>query len=318
MSIIKGAYNYMDGNNLNHLKRIFLKEEKIIILSITKRCNLCCVYCRKDSNSWYDRLSKNSDILDFPKTKWDELIKVCRKNNVADILLTGGEPFEYPLIKEFCLFLKSNNIGFSIHTNGVSSKAEDVLDFLLENNIKPNLYISTELFPEHQSLLRNSPLPYKIIEKAVLGGLLVELKVILNSLLLEKKKEVLPVIKSWIDKGITSIKFQPIVPVTDNAVISKLALNKNFIPFVEMLMDAQANNEIIKKIFRNTMSSHQALINCLNGFTPKGECFYRCEAFNKIIFITPDFNFLNCKSLWGKDENVSCEKLFDLVCCGYL
>lgn len=308
----------MNNNDLNHLKRIFLKEEKIIILSVTKRCNLCCVYCRKDANSWYDNLSKNSDSLDLPKSKWDELVEVCRKNNIADILLTGGEPFEYPLIKEFCLFLKDNNIKFSIHTNGVSPKAEDVLDFLLENKINPNIYISTEVFPEHQKLLRNSPLAYKIIEKAVSGGLLVELKVVLNSLLLEKEKEILPALKSWVDKGITSIKFQPIVPVTDNAMINKLALDKNFIPLVEMLMNAQLNDETLKKVFRNTMQSHQALINYLSGFTPQGECFYKCEAFNKIIFITPDFNFLNCKSLWNKDENVSCDKLFDLVCCGFL
>ena len=308
----------MSANNLNHLKRIFSNEEKIIILSITKRCNLCCIYCRQSSNSWYDKLSKNSNVLDLPKSRWDKIIEVCRENKVADILLTGGEPFEYPNIKDFCLFLRENNIAFSIHTNGTSQKAKDVLDFLLRNRIKPNLYISTELFQEHQISLRKSILPYAIIEQAVSGGLLVELKIVLHSLLLQKENEILPMIKNWASTGVTSIKFQPIVPVTNNTVINNLTLDEKFIPVIEMLMNAQLNDGIIKKILRNTMMSYQALINYLNGFVPSGKHFYKCEAFNKIIFITPDFNFLNCKSLWNKDENSDCNKLFDFVCCGYL
>lgn len=300
---------------LNHIKREFISNRKLMILSLTKRCNLSCVYCRVTPDEWYDMLSKDSELIDFPEDRWEDLVEYYRKNNVAEILLTGGEPIEYPLIDKFLLFLKKNDIVFSIHTNGMSLKWSGILDFMFANNLKPNIHLSTELFKEHQAVLRGADLPLELIEKAISSGFLVELKVTLNALLLCKIKELTTVFEKWINTGIVSIRFQPIVPLGDN-FDNSLLLDEEFVPVVEFIRNYQNQEPLAKDVFRNSSFSYQALIDCLRGVHSK--CFAECNALDGIVFITPDFQFLNCKSLWNKDEKKSCDELFDLVCCGFL
>jgi molybdenum cofactor biosynthesis enzyme MoaA len=302
--------------NYNHLKRNFLKSQKLIILSLTKRCNLNCTYCRPDSKSWYDMLSKNSKCIDLDKDKWNSLAEFYRNNHIAEILLTGGEPIEYPDFEDFCLFLKTKNIKFSIHTNGTSLKWNSVIDFFKKHNVKPNIHLSVELFEDHQKILRGETIPYDFIKKIINDGFLVELKITLNGLLLEKIDLLLDKLKEWKNMGISSIRFQPLVP-TSNRIPSKVLLNKSFVPLITLLQEYSENKKL-SKIFRNSNLSYKATVDYLQGNPVNKEFANNCCAKDKIIFITPDCKFLNCKSLWRKDESKTCSELFDLVCCGFL
>ncbi|MGE5474191.1 MAG: radical SAM protein [Ignavibacteriales bacterium] len=302
--------------NYNHSKKSFLQSQKLIILSLTKRCNLNCIYCRPDSKNWYDMLSKNSEIVDLDKNKWESLAEFCKNNNIAEILLTGGEPVEYPYFKDLCLFLNSKDIKFSIHTNGTSLKWDSIIDFFKNYHIKPDIYLSLELFEDHQKILRGTTIPDNFIKKIIDDGFWVELKITLNGLLLEKSELLLDKLEEWADKGISSIRFQPLVPVSKN-IPSEVLLNDSFVPLMNLLQEYHKNKKM-SKIFRNSSLSYIATIDYLQGNSINKKCADICCAKDKIIFITPDYKFLNCKSLWQKDESKSCLELFDLVCCGFL
>lgn len=294
-----------------------LKLQKLIILSLTKRCNLHCVYCRVNPKNWYDKLSGGSEIIDLDKKQWDNLADFCKSNNIAEVLLTGGEPVEYPHFKELCLFLTSKDIKFSIHTNGVSTKWNSIIDFFISNSIKPDIYLSLELFDDLQESLRGTKIPYEFLDKIVNNGFWVELKITLTGVLLNKKDLLLDKLEEWADRGISSIRFQPVVPVSGETP-SEVLLDESFIQLVKLLENCQLNNKKVGSLFRHSSLSYLSIIDYLKGKSVNEKCAESCCAKEQIIFITPDYKFLNCKSLWGKDESKACAELFDLVCCGFL
>ncbi len=294
-----------------------LKSQKLIILSLTKRCNLHCIYCRTNPKNWYDKLSGSSEVIDLDKEQWDNLADFCKKNNIAEVLLTGGEPVEYPHFKELCLFLTSKGIKFSIHTNGVSLKWNGIIDLFNSYNIRPDIYLSLELFDDLQETLRGTKIPYDFLEKIIDCGFWVELKVTLTGLLLNKREVLLDKLEEWADKGISSIRFQPVVPVSEDTP-NEVLLDESFISLVKLLEECQLNNKMVGSLFRHSNLSYLSIIDYLQGNSVNEKCANSCCAKNQIIFITPDYKFLNCQSLWGKDESKTCVELFDLVCCGFL
>jgi len=294
-----------------------LKTQKLIILSLTQRCNLHCIYCRANTENWYDKLSGGSEILDLGEDQWDNLADFCKINNIAEVLLTGGEPVQYPHFEELCLFLNSKDIKFSIHTNGTSLKWNNIIDFFNNHHIKPDIYLSLELFDDLQKTLRGTVIPYDFVKKITYFGFWVELKVTLTGLLLEKRDLLINKLEEWADRGISSIRFQPMVPISED-IPSKVLLNESFVPLVTLLEDCQMNNKKVGGLLRHSSLSYLATIDYLQGNPVNEKCANGCCALEQIIFITPDYKFLNCKSLWEKDEAKSCSELFDLVCCGFL
>lgn len=294
-----------------------LKSQKLVILSLTKRCNLHCVYCRTNAHDWYDKLSGGSYIVDFDKKLWEDFAIFCQNNNIAEVLLSGGEPVEYPYFKEFCLFLKSKNIKFSIHTNGVSLKWDEILDFFNIHNMKPDIYISLELFDDLQESLRGAKIPYAFLDRIIDSGFWVELKITLTGLLLDKHNLLREKLEEWADRGISSIRFQPVVPVGRDTPKDVL-LDETFIPILNLLQDCQMNNKKVGPLFRHSPLSYLSIIEYLQGKCVTKRCADSCCAIDQIVFITTDYKFLNCKSLWEKDEAKPCTELFDLVCCGFL
>lgn len=294
-----------------------LKSQKLIILSLTKKCNLHCIYCRVNPENWYDKLSGGSEIIDLDKKQWDNLADFCKDNNIAEVLLTGGEPVEYPLFKELCLFLTSKNIKFSVHTNGSSFKWNSIIDFFNSYDIRPDIYLSLELFDDLQETLRGTKIPYDFLDKIIKNGFWVELKITLTGLLLNKRDLLVDKLEEWADRGISSIRFQPVVPVSKDTP-SNVLLDESFIPLVNLLKDCQMNNEKVGRLFRHSNLSYLSIIDYLSGNSVNKKCANSCCAKDQIIFITPDYKFMNCQSLWGKNESKTCEELFDLVCCGFL
>jgi hypothetical protein len=73
----------------------------------------------------------------------------------------------------------------------------------------------------------------------------------------------------------------------------------------------------LKQYIRNSQESFEMIIDILNGINPNPNLINRCQVNDKIVFITPDFEILNCRTLWGKPQHVPCDAVFDLVCCGF-
>jgi len=303
----------MKKETTKYLKREFIDDKKLIILSVTKRCNLCCIYCRTNGK-WYDSLGQGSNMIDLPKEKWPKLLDICK--NSAEVLITGGEPTEYPLLKDFLIFLSTNGIRFSIHTNGISKKWDDILTFLKTNNISPDIHLSVELFPKLQKDLRGCDLPLKFISNAKKLELLLELKINLHQQLSPYKNKLKDNLYSWLERGVDSIFFQPIAPVGENFPRG-LKINKSFIPFLEELKRIKLEDPVLKKIIRKSETGLDVII----SFIKKTDLYKigasKCNAYNQIIFIDSDLKIMNCKTLWNRKEDVPCSDLFDFICCGF-
>lgn len=298
------------------LKRKFLGNQKLIILSVTKRCNLYCRYCRT-KDVWYDALGQKSEIIDIPKIRWQKVLDICRNINTGEVLITGGEPVEYPLLKEFLQFLSENKIRFSLHTNGISKKWFDILNFFQNNNFHPDIHLSIELFEDLQKEMRgDSNLPLQFIADVKKSGLLLELKINLHQKLLPYKDQLKENLYSWAERGIDSIFFQPIVPVGKNFP-NGLEINKSFTPFLLELKKIKVEDPILSKVIRKSASGIDVIISFIEKTNLYKETAEKCDVCNQIIFINPDLKILNCKTLWERERNAPCSNFFDFICCGF-
>lgn len=299
-----------------YLKREFLEDQRLIILSITKRCNLCCRYCRV-SDVWYDTLGQKSEKVDISKSKWREILDIYRNTNASEILITGGEPVEYSLLKEFLYFLSENKVRFSFHTNGISKKWVDILDFFRNNNFHPDIHLSTELFNDLQKELRSgSDLPLQFIADVKKLGLLVELKINLHQKLLSYKDRLKENLYSWIERGVDSMFFQPIAPVGRNFPPG-LQIDKFFIPFLLELKKLKLEDPVLSRVIRKSAVRIDVIISLIEGTNLYKEVTEKCNVCSQIIFMDPSLKTLNCKTLWERKKNVPCSKFFDFICCGF-
>ena len=83
-----------------------------LYLYLTDRCNLRCAHC------WISprySLKKDAGIPILPLKKTIQEAKIIGLNTVK---LTGGEPLLYENIDKLLLFLKDEDLGISIETNG--------------------------------------------------------------------------------------------------------------------------------------------------------------------------------------------------------
>lgn len=288
-----------------------MKEKKLLILSITKRCNLNCLYCRTSHWEWYDVLSQNSTLLDLPKENWNKIKDIYDTNNVDKIVLTWGEPLEYPYISEFIDFLINNWIKFSIHTNWVSNKIGPIFNKIVENNI--NITVSIELFEEHQKIVRSwSEYPINFILKLIQNWINVKLKITLHQLMVYRKEEIEKRLNYFMSLWVKAIRVQPVWKTWNNFDKS-IMLNKSFITFLHKIIELKKMDKY-KDFIRNSLQSLESPIKILN----KEDISYianNCNVDKTTIFIDTDLNIKNCKTIWNRDLNNKCDTFFDFICC---
>ncbi|ENM5731873.1 radical SAM protein [Vibrio mimicus] len=296
-------------NKSEMLSRAFLAKKKLLIVSITNKCNLRCIYCRSaEKGDWYDKLSekKSDDNIIF-----DNVLHIIKSNDFSEIMLSGGEPFATKNITEFSENLLTTHKSISIHTNGVHPKAITRLLELYRKGIKPNLHISSELFPSHQINFRGCSLPIEFISIAKELELEMELKVVVNPLFLEYIDNIDLAIDFWIEKGIKQIRFQPLAPVGNTP--KNLHLTSDHVDIFYKLINLK-KQEKYKNVIRNSEESFLAAIKVLNS---KTKTIYKdCNMCEKINFITSSGCCVNCASMWGK-KSPECNQAFDLICCGF-
>lgn len=302
--------------NLDYLSQRNHLEKRLMILSINQKCNLKCSYCRGDMDDWYDRLALNSKNKELPRELWEDVIKICEKINVNEILLTGGEPLLYRQLEEFTLFLKKNSIKFQVHTNGLSQRGVNYLSFLSQANLNPILNVSSELTNGMQKEFRGGSLPVKFIAKAVAFGLQVDLKVVLHQQLLPLADELYEIIGWWKSIGISSLRFQPVAPI-DNLKMENLLLKEDFIPFLDRLSEIIKFDDSLKNFLRHSIESIEGIRSQIIQSDFRVGLANKCTIINKMVFFNTDLEYLNCKTLWSRLEKDKCEDIFDFLCCGF-
>lgn len=302
------SLEYLAQNN--HL------EKRLMILSVNQKCNLKCSYCRGDMDDWYDKLALNSKNADLPKESWDELIRICKQINVNEILLTGGEPLLYKYLHEFTLFLKHNKIRFQIHTNGLSKKGIDYLSFLKQEELYPILNISSELTNEMQGKIRGGLLPIKFISEAISLGFKTDIKIVLHQELLPLVNELSNILNWWKSIGTSSIRFQPVAPI-DKLKMENLLLTRESLPFLDRLIEIIKHDDNLKTFIRHSLESIEGIRSQIMQSDFRISLANKCNIINKMVFFNTDLEYLNCKTLWNRLEKDKCDKLFDLLCCGF-
>lgn len=302
--------------NLEHLAESNHLEKRFMILSVNQKCNLKCSYCRGDMDDWYDKLALNSKNTNLPKESWNELVKICKQINVDEILLTGGEPFLYKYLHEFTLFLHQNKFRFQIHTNGLSKKGLDYLSFLKQEKLYPIINVSSELTNEMQEKIRGGVLPLKFITKAVSLGFKTDIKVVLHQELLPLVANLSDILNWWKSTGASSIRFQPVAPI-DELKMENLLLTPKFLPFLDRLIEIIKHDDNLKIFIRHSVESIEGIRSQIMQSDFRISLANRCNIINKMVFFNTDLEYLNCKTLWNRLEEDKCDKIFDLLCCGF-
>jgi molybdenum cofactor biosynthesis enzyme MoaA len=307
------ALPVVDQRSAEYVRREFLGARRLVILSLLQACDLHCVYCR-GSEDWYDRLAQLTQHKIFPRESWPRFLQLCADNDVAEVLLTGGEPSLYPHLLDLVALLHEHGVRSALHTHGLTKRLPALLDFVQERAIPMNFHVSVELFEDHQKDLRESDVPVEFVRNASNRGYTVELKMVLHQRLLERIDQIRDRLRWWIDLGARSIRFQPVAPA---GAYQELTLEPSFTAVLDLLEDLRANDEEIGSLFRNSAKSFDATRSVLLNTPAQREYALACNIVNQIIFVTTDFSFLDCKSLWSKPQDAPCPEIFDYVCAGY-
>lgn len=285
-------------------------SKKILILSVTKRCNLRCLYCRPNNNETYDKISFLSDTIDFAKADFNKIKNIWLKNQITEILLTGGEPLEYPYILDLLEFFYDNKITFSIHTNGLSFKWQKVLAFLKNKKLSPKILLSIELVKKLQKQLRGSNIPLELIKKLNDLNCKIELKINLHKQLVKYLPSFAKILKFWLEQGIYSIRFQPIIPIGSKNFIQTISLDKSCIELFAQLI--YLKNTKYKKFILNSTKNLYLPIFIIQNKVILNDTILQCCAYQRIILMNTNGELLDCFKLFTKK---ACITDFDLKCC---
>ena len=302
--------------DFSYLRRSNHLEKRLMILSVNQKCNLKCTYCRGDMDDWYDRLALNSINKELPESSWGKLVQICSDINVDEILITGGEPLLYTHLHNLILFLHGAGIRCQIHTNGLSKRGMSFLSFFNDEQLRPLLNVSSELTEAMQKSVRGCDLPLPFIKQATLLGYKVDIKVVLHQQLLPLKDELTEIIMWWKSTGVSTMRFQPVAPI-DHLKMDHLLLTPAFIPFLDELQEIITLNDELKNFISHSAESIEGVKSQIMLSEFRLGLANRCSIINKMVFLNTDLEYLNCKTLWGRSEADSCEKVFDFLCCGF-
>jgi len=147
-------------------------------------------------------------------------------------------------------------------------------------------------------------------------GLLLELKINLHQKLLFYKNRLKENLYFWVEKGVDSIFFQPIVPI-GRSFPHGLEIDKFFTPFLLELKKLKVEDPVLSKVIRKSAIGIDVIISLIEGTSLYKEVAEKCNVYNQITFIDPDLKILNCRTLWKRKKGIPCSKFFDFICCGF-
>ena len=153
-----------------------------IRVSVTKKCNLKCIYCHHEGQ-WQNNFNENDEMT---PDEIDKIIKIGTKFGIRRVKLTGGEPLLrrdiFKIIKKLASLQKIEDI--SLVTNGV----------LLKNSVKQ--LVESGLNRINVSLDCLDPILYKNITKSNNNS---------------DPNDIIDGIKSAIAEGLTPLKLNMVI-----------------------------------------------------------------------------------------------------------
>ncbi|KGN70110.1 MULTISPECIES: radical SAM protein [Porphyromonas] len=128
---INGLPRYQ--NNTENGCEYMQKEQLIIVVNMTEKCNLACSYCYAHTGSSQNAHFSDEDILSYI----DSAYQCFQSTRQLTIVFHGGEPLViFPRLKSLIgkIRIISNNIRLSVQTNG-TLLTSSIADFFKENNV---------------------------------------------------------------------------------------------------------------------------------------------------------------------------------------
>ena len=77
------------------MKDSYSREIDYLKISLTDKCNLSCVYCKDEDESFQEYVNDGLTVDDYKF-----LIKNCNELGIDKIKFVGGEPLLYPHLNE--------------------------------------------------------------------------------------------------------------------------------------------------------------------------------------------------------------------------
>mgnify|MGYP001565883072 CR=1 FL=1 len=99
-----------------HIGYLNLKSPISMQVELISGCNQKCIFCY---NVWKEGCSKTPCIKTLTKEQHHKIVEEIIKNEVFDVILSGGEPLLIPYLEELIKKLAMNKIPTMIITNGM-------------------------------------------------------------------------------------------------------------------------------------------------------------------------------------------------------
>lgn len=159
---IKDDYNYEYKKN---------NTQKILVLSITERCNMFCEYCCYNDQNYIAAPRNNEMTEEIMKKAIDLFYNHSKYSEIVAISFYGGEPLlRKDFVKKSVEYAYETNLGqiiqFTITTNGLLLDDMEFVDFMVKNNFIITVsYDGPECLHDRYRKTRDGKATYNVITK---------------------------------------------------------------------------------------------------------------------------------------------------------
>lgn len=129
---------------------------KVLTIDITSRCPNRCVHCETQ---------KESSLISVEKAK--TIIDKASREELTDIVISGGEPFTHPSLLDIVKYCHEANIYVSILTSASVVDEKLILNLAKYTNVAFFRISMESANPEKLDWIRNSPGNYKNIARFI-------------------------------------------------------------------------------------------------------------------------------------------------------
>jgi len=207
---------------------------------LTEHCNLKCRHCWIDPGEYPGPSGRTKPIdLEFLK----DFVREARDLGLADVRLTGGEPFLREDLDQFLGFLHDEKIRASIETNGTlltTDSVQALRDYCVEQ-------VSVSLdspFEEDHDRFRGVPGSFRkvirILPRLVESGISTQ---VIMSLHRGNAHAVTPLVELAAGMGVQSIKINPVLPTGRGLAMHREGANLSVRELMDM--DRRVEEEFI-------------------------------------------------------------------------
>ncbi len=198
-------------------------------VEITTRCNLNCQYCYMDANK--------TDV-EFSLTQYSVVIDYLKRNNINQLIISGGEPCLHPLLTTFVELASKNSFDIGVSTNGTLI-SQPILDCFRKYNVNVQVSIDSMNCVNYELLCGYNKIQNlkTNIEKLVNSGITTSISCTLTDINANQVIDICDFAKSV---GISYVHFGPLVK-TNRSRIKNINFTKYYATLKKLYFYQLAN-----------------------------------------------------------------------------